>query len=250
MKRFICLIFILLPSLCYAGPEIMLMAANHKGATTEGCTTGVTKINCQNFETPTTGYDNGETWTQYSGTGCTYAPATVTSPLRGSQSLVMVGTAASECYDSSPGVISTASYSVFFRVNVSAAGGTTSLVRWYAPTGGTVVGEIGITATGSTQWYIKNGTVTAYSLVGAHSIGTSYNVWCDWTGGTGSNGTMYLYVAPIATTAKPGSPTASITTGNASSNTTGGLADIIGQGVTVKFDQWMDSTSVMGNVTP
>ena len=162
----------------------------------------------------------------------------------------MVGTGAAECFTYPPEFTPTASYSVFFRVNVSAAAGTTSLVRWYDAELWSVLGEIGITGTGSTQWYIKNGTVTAYSSPGAHSIGTSYNVWCDWTEGTGSNGTMYLYVAPIATTAKPGSPTASITTGNASYNTDNGFPDIAGQSVTVKFDQWMESTSVMGSVTP
>lgn len=229
------------------GSYTALTATGGTAGTTEDCATGVTKIHCQNFETATTGYDHSETWTQQSGSGCSYAPATTSSPLRGTQSLVMTGTSAAECFTYPPVFTASATYSVFFRMTVTAGTSPTSLVRWYNAALTTPIGEIGITGPGPDQWYIKNGTTTQYSTGGTFAVGTEYYVWCDWTAGTGTNGTMYLYVA--TSTTKPGSPTASITTGDANTNTVSGEPDISGA-VTVELDQWMESTSVMGSVTP
>ncbi len=247
MKRFICLIFILIPSLCYAGPEIMRMAANHsQGATTESCTTGVTKVHCQNFETPTTGYDNGETWSQGSASGCTVNPASTSTPLRGAQSLLITSTGASECYTFPTAYLASA-WSVFFRVKVtSLPSGASTVVQGYNQAS-TVIFKITVGSGGF--WSITNGTVVV-DTASTFAVGTAYNVWCDWTAGTGTNGTMYLYVAPVATTTKPGSPIASITSGNANSSVYSVSTDTLGNAITAEYDQWMDSTSVMGNVTP
>jgi titin len=215
--------------------------------TTEDCATGATKIYCQNFETATTGYDNSESWTTNAVSGCTYNPVDATTPLRGTQSLLITATGAAECFDYPPAFTTTASHSVFTRVNVqSLPSGTTSILKCWNPALSGVVAEIDAQSTGN--WIAKHGTTS--STVSGFTVATAYNIWMDYTAGAGSNGTMYVYVAPVATTTKPGTPTISITTGNSNSNTVSCEPDMSGNAATIEYDQWMESNTVMGSVTP
>jgi hypothetical protein len=63
---------------------------------------------------------------------------------------------------------------------------------------------------GAGKLYIKHGSVSAGgSMVLAPN--TTYHVWVEWTKGSGTNGTMRLYVSTSGT--KPAVPDATITTG-------------------------------------
>ena len=244
MKRFICLIFILIPSLCYAGPEIMLMAANHsQGATTEGCTTGVTKTTCQNFETATTGYDNGETWTPVTLTGCTYAPAYTTNPGRGSQSFLLTATGANQCYTEHT-YAGASTHSFFARIRIVSGANETVIDMWDSGYSHEVMKLVWA----GSNWDITQGTATANTSSASWAASTWWYVWVDMTTGSGANGTMYFYVSSTST--KPGSPTLSITTG---STTTNPVATDMTNGTSassVEYDQIMESASVIGSVTP
>ncbi len=68
------------------------------------------------------------------------------------------------------------------------------------------------------EFYMNGGTCNlSHGSVDANSsttfaTGTTYDLWIEWTKGTGSNGTLKLFVATNGT--KPASPQVNITTGN------------------------------------
>lgn len=84
LKIFFLSLILSLPVSVYAGGPGIMMIGGGVNAAAPACgdssCTGF--LFCQNLETATTGWDNGETWT----TNGTVDPAYTTSPLRGSQS--------------------------------------------------------------------------------------------------------------------------------------------------------------------
>lgn len=81
------------------------------------------------------------------------------------------------------------------------------------------VGAVRLRATDTVRIEHPSGTtVSSNASNGTLAANTTYHLWIDWAKGTGSNGTMALYIATTAT--KPGSPTLSMTNGTSTADAT------------------------------
>ena len=149
---------------------------------------GATYLINQNFETPTTGYDNGETWTETGGPNPVYTPAIV-----GSQSLRIYSASSSAVFAESPtfSAQSDVWYRCRFRINAlnnfngdaqfSVRGGVNTLAGLYVQTDGTVKFKV-------------NGADSAASAT-TLSTGTNYYVWIHYV----ASNTCTLYVSSSST---------------------------------------------------
>lgn len=152
----------------------------------------------QNFETATTGYDNGETWNE---TG-TQNHADTSSPLVGSQSWSS-STIAAESWTSFTGqstvyVYATGKFAVLDNVVE---------VFEVRDSTGTYVTRVRLLNDGSMR--IVNFATSATSAAGLVTAGTQFHMWIHYTKGTGADSTSDIYISSTST--KPGSPSASIT---------------------------------------
>jgi hypothetical protein len=168
---------------------------------------------CENFETPTTGYDNpqGLTWTAVPANGI-INPAYVTGPLRGSQSLRIY---AADYHDGTDTVSFTGGsprYSAFRLKLITYPTDYTNLV-YLMDASGNVLTKLETNNAGRIR--MVHGSVVVDPGI-TLSTSTLYYVWIEYTKGTGSNGTLNGYYS--TTTTKPGSPTWSITTGTSTAD--------------------------------
>ncbi len=227
------------------GSYTALTATGGTAGTTEDCSTGVTKTTCQNFETATTGYDNGETWTPVAAGGCAYNPVYATTPGRGTQSFLLTNsTGANQCFTEHT-YASASTHGFFARIRVNSVAGSARVIDMW-DTG--YANEVMSLTWGGNDWGIHQGTASATTTSNTYSTATWWYVWVYLTTGSGANGTMNFYAS--ATSTKPGSPTLSITTG---STTTNPVATDMASSTTVstvEYDQIMESTSDIGSVAP
>ncbi len=98
-------------------------------------------------------------------------------------------------------------FSMYFRVRWSAWTSYTSVINWDNSSWGAAAGVWA----GANRLYISHGTQEATGTAPLNP-NTTYHVWVEWTRGTGTNGTMKVYVS--TTGAKPAGADATITTGN------------------------------------
>lgn len=106
-----------------------------------------------------------------------------------------------------------------------------------------VVGAIAFTAGGAVR--ASNGTVTADSSAATVIATTTYYLWMHYTKGTGANGVTDLYVS--ATTTIPGSPTISVTGGDAATDASKFRMFCNSFGVTGIFDKIRISATAIGS---
>lgn len=157
----------------------------------------------ENFETPTTGYDNTG-WGTGSSPNPTYA--TAPAPLQGTQSLRTTGGAQINRS------VSGSTLNIFFYINITTWADFENIVEILNGSFGTVF-RVG-TWTPNVLRITHGGTQAVGTF--AISANTTYYVWADYTKGTGSDGVAHLYVS--STTTKPGTADATITTGTATTD--------------------------------
>jgi hypothetical protein len=99
------------------------------------------------------------------------------------------------------------SFFMYFQVRWNTWSPDTTVLHWSTtPSSG---GEVGIYATGNRlQLYDGVARATGTTAIAAN---TTYHVWVEWTKGTGTNGTMKLFMSTSGV--KPATPEASITNG-------------------------------------
>lgn len=192
---------------------------------------------CQNFETATTGYDNGETWTAL-GSGIT--PTYTTSPLRGTQSLyINDGTS----YALSPSYTQTGEIwgHFVFQTSDGQPGNNATLLRWGDANLNNSYGAVSLLTTGYLKIIHGTGTATATTTQLPNGSTGTYHVWFHWKKGTGANGEMEAYISTSNT--RPGTAEVSLTNGSITSNTVQTKLSIDNPGSSIKFDQLYISNS-------
>lgn len=177
-------------------------AANPTVASGGGGSADVT----ENFETPTTGYENS--WTTVTGTP---NPVQSTSglSLEGSQCLsVPSESAACQLYTAFSA--SDKAYAFFeLRFSTLPGGGDTTQFGFGNGTDIMIAASQG--GVGEFKLYSAGEDAFA-SGSAANATGTTYYIWLEYEKGTGANGVFRLYRSTDTT--KPGSPDAAITTSN------------------------------------
>ena len=226
-------------------PATLTMSANRSiGATFasdgEGDTCSGYTV-CQNFEVA--GYDNSEVWYEYaSGGGGTINEDQTVSPLRGLQSIELyAGTSGNISFAYKTFTAITGGSEHFIFSTASAPTVNNSLIFSLRDTGG--ADKITIQLNTSRYARIEHGGV--FSSYTTTAINNGDHIWMDWANGTGSNGTVSMYVS--ANGIKPATPYATITTG---ANTT--AIDRVGvwatNVMTNNFDFVLQKDTVIGSV--
>jgi hypothetical protein len=128
-------------------------------------------------------------------------PNYTTTALDGLESLNTIGTQTVSRAFAYP-----TTFSMYFQARWNTWSDFTSIVHWDDANWGTAAG---IWA-GDNLLYINHGTTEAFGITPLNP-NTTYHVWVEWTKGTGTNGTMTLYVSTTGT--KPAAADATITTG-------------------------------------
>lgn len=174
-------------------------------------------IVCQNFETATTGYDNGETWTTHTAGDGTITPTYATSPapLRGTQSLDLnSGTTGGLIYAYTT---YTAQDTVYVRLIYRPVAVTTnaltymifiadSTLTYYAMV------RLVFVSPGVYQFRISDETKSASTGNISDFTSHTYYIWLKVAKGTGTNA-VYELSYTVDSNTKPENPQLSITDG-------------------------------------
>jgi hypothetical protein len=134
---------------------------------------------------------------------------------------------------------SSSSFYMYFQVRWNTWTDFAGLLHWDNASWGTAAGLWA----GDNYLYITHGSASANGKM-TIDPGTTYHVWVEWSKGTGSNGTMKLFVSPTAT--KPAAPDASITTGKGTA-TARMYVGPTGTGPSVLFDRILVANSPIGS---
>ena len=131
------------------------------------------------------------------------------------------------------------SFSLYTQVRAIAWGSFTNLVFWDDANWGTAASLW----TDGSRLHVTHGPAFADGTL-TLSTNTTYHIWVDWTKGTGTNGTMKVFVATTGT--KPAVPDASVTTGTgaATQNLYFGPTDA---GPNLIFDRLLIDDVAIGN---
>lgn len=162
-----------------------------------------TELVRQSFEG--VGYDNGETWTTYSSDP---DPDSTANALDGSESLYLDGTN-DRVITSFAAQDEVWLYGSFYHASGSSS--TRDLITLFKDGTGDIA-YAQTTSAGNLE--IVCGTVNG-GTAAALSTSTRYYIWLHYVAGTGSNAQLHVYLS--TTTTKPGTPTDSITNGDATS---------------------------------
>ena len=242
MRKLILILFILLScaSLANSGGIISFPG----GGVPSGAFNCAPYIDCQNFETPTTGYDNGETYSVVSGD---MNPAYATTPIFGLQSLYDVddGTNGGVRHYTDPATAFSAGtvygYFAFKYSTVPTAN------AWMFQLYDTNVECMTVRLVWDSAVWIYHGN--QYESTGILPVaGHTYHVWYDWVKGTGADGVATIYMCDDATCAgvKPAA-TASETSGDSACTAPDNLIVYMEGGGTGFYDRILTSTSAIGN---
>lgn len=195
-----------------AGLKVMVVGGVPAAATCAGSSCTGYEI-CQNFQTATTGYDNSETWTTWTGTP--NPVDTTATVLRATQQLALDN--GDRAYTTIAG--SPAEGHLFFRYK--AADGTPSaqfrfMKISYNGEGDDLVIAFYHRTDGNIRAY-HGGTYATTTTTPLASDNTAVYIWVDFTLGTGANGTMDIYTSANSTKPGVGSKALEITNGAATS---------------------------------
>lgn len=135
----------------------------------------------QNFETPVTGYDNGETWVE-GGSG-TKLPAYAVDPIVGTQSL-QISMAGTGGYTSTE-FTQQASVICAFRLRIDSFTGETALAAFSTPGPGSNRCTLFLQADGTIRIQLSTGPNNAATDV--MPTGTDLWVWMEFTAGSGGD---------------------------------------------------------------
>lgn len=191
---------------------------------------------CQNFEG--TGYDNSETWS----TSGTANPDSTSPALRGSQTMSL----AAGAYAYRNITAMTGDVSVHMIVQLSTISANTGQFIFGANTGGDTRFGVTLQTAGGLRGY--HGNAGCDTAAGAIAANTPIHLWVDRTRGTGSNGTLALYVSSTRT--KPGSAACSLSNGDGAFDIDRLVLYALGDTATKHYDQIMVKSSVIGSVVP
>ena len=211
----------------------------HSVVAGEDCASGVAKLLCQNMEG--TGYDNGETWSEYPTGDCVINEDYTTTVLRGSQSAYMATTSGDGCWLYHSFTAGSPRYA-FARVRPVSLPSSywSNPLMLFDSTPATDLVNFNVYSDGTTAIYHGAESASCTTL----SAGTTYFMWIEYTKGTGTDGIVNMYIATTGT--KPASPTCSVTSGTATADA-GYLISNSSHDAFI-IDQIMVSTSQMGDV--
>lgn len=204
----------------------------------------------QNFETPGTGYDNGETWSAGSSTG-TVDPDNATNPIVGTQSLNIITSAQTGSTFTS----FTAQDTVygFFRMRINSYGGSTQTIAGVRNTGASLRGTIQLTGTRQLRALTSGGTGNASTDVIPTGVGNEIYVWFEYVKATVAANDAIMRVGWSADGTKPtftagGAKTAISSNGTSQDQMT---RVYMGQDASstwdLTFDRVLISSSAIGN---
>ncbi len=191
---------------------------------------------CQNFETPTTGWDNGETWV----TNGTVNPAYSAAPLLGAQSLYLA-TGASGSYTYAYKTIAASSelygFTRFRLVADNATGAIFNLSN-------------NATAIVSITYNRINHKIGIASSLGQKTIAANvtYYLWWYYKAGSGSNGIIKTWISETGT--KPATPDIDIETSTHTEAINRVYAYNNGATQDVIYDQILALPTEIGNICP
>ena len=165
----------------------------------------------QNFETVTTGYDNGETWAEFETDGTvTIDPAYTTTVLAGTQSCYLASPGYQTASITSPSFTSTDTISHKFIYYVEEFPSSAITIVQY--TDGSTTGCL-LEQRVDGALAIQHGTIKYYGNTGDIIISTKYYIWVDINNSSGSDdGTLDVFIS--ITDTKPGTPSSSISVGD------------------------------------
>lgn len=184
-----------------------------------------------------TGYDNSETWTESNNPDEDYT----TVALRGSQSIACEADYSSSYIAFTP--ISGTAY-FFFRFQASDLPATNASFFHIRDTDGNVLGSLRLYSDGDVRAYHGTANATVQSEVAAD---TTYYIWGEYTSGSGSDGTLDVYIG--TSTTKP-TVDIQITTGTSTVDMGRAMVerDSADTGHTYIFDQILVDDETIGNV--
>ena len=194
-KSIFALLILLLATPAFAGGGATMMMVG-VGTVSTGVDECAGMLVCQNWETPTTGWDHSETWTPARQTGdamdntCSSAPC----PLRGTQSIKLTGGNTGTLVVKSPTWDNTSTNEIWAHLMVSidnVATATNRVASLYTPDGSTALLYMNVVTSGAPQLFVGSGQVNGSA--GAFVSGTVYHVWLHYTTGTGSNAVGDMY---------------------------------------------------------
>lgn len=139
----------------------------------------------QNFETPGTGYDNGETWNSFAGGG-TIDPVYSAAPIVGTQSLNIITTGSNQAAAYTD---FTSSDNIYFqfRFRLASFTGASDLFAIYT-SGVALIGYIVVLGTGEMNLVSAAGGANNTST--AIPTATDLWLWFEYEKGTGANGVL------------------------------------------------------------
>lgn len=218
------------------------LASITAGAVTNNSTQGgIVYVIDQNFETATTGYDNGETWGEILGGG-TIEAAETTTPLRGLQSLNMIAAAATEQRTQFTLTTAITDSSNHFIYSVTSIPTSTSDVFKTFNTDLNDSYKLSLESSGRLNINADGGTIDYGSTIAED---TTYHIWWTSSVGSGSNATFSVYVGTTAT--RPASPDMTITDSTITTDIKY-LRIVNNYGGNVKFDQILMSETDFSTV--
>lgn len=241
-RRFLKSSLLWVPSAPYIVKAAVLPNQRHVAAKAAAGSSGPSYIFQENFETPTTGYEN--TWFG-TAAGGTLAPATSTSglSLQGAQCLHIIATAqgtfTSANFTSSPEIY----IYLLFRIHSTAAANKVPLSL--LDNTSTTFLQLYILATSQLDFYDGSNEAKPTDATG---LDTSYSVWLHYKKGTGANAVMEVEYATTPTQVGSGSKYASFSNGVGTSNVTGiNLGDTSAYTSDLYFDKLRISTTPIGS---
>lgn len=197
-----------LPAIVGLVPKSLVLAAVPVPHRRSVNASSVTYLINQNFETPTTGYDNGETW---SVTGTTVNPV-FTPALLGTQSCELSGSLTLRLTSPTHTGLSESYYYWRTKFTTIPAGITTNYVTIIGPNFGIDVLSSGAVRVSGSQ----NGTPTTNTV----STGVEYFFLVHYLAGSGANGFYSVEFNTSATFSGSGNGYSQVTNGSETANST------------------------------
>jgi len=200
------------------------------------------KLICQNFETPSTGYDHSESWTATPGTGGVITPTDSTScggatALRGTQDCLMTKGGSGNPELISPSF--SAQNNIYFHAlfAFSALPSSTASLLYFRLSSTNIV-LLRMSTSGILYIY----GASTYGGSHALSVNTPYHLWVTYNKGTGSDAIIKVYYSAISTYSRPATAEAGGTS-DALTSQVDNLYFIINQSMSAWWDQILVSST-------
>lgn len=232
--KYLILLILLIPVLAWAKGYYLVSGVQDTGECAN-------YLICQNFEG--TGYDKSETWTETVNSGTVDEDYT-TVILRGSQSLYLFDDSYSWSWVKSPNGTYATTFGFHGRFYFTGSSSDEATFLGIYNSSNALIASLLRKSNNSIT--ITHGSVLAYP--GTYANTTEFHFWMEYIKSSGSNDGVLNFYSSVNQT-KPGSPTASITTGD--SITDAQHIQLRGErGMGVIIDQIYTKGSAIGSVNP